>query len=235
MLKSNYLVLLLFITTMFFSNSIQTKGEPLSIKEYPSIADTYVDIWYPFSNFGGAKVLKMEYSSSVPTGVYSFVAFEVNNTFQDSNVTDIYLELTVWKMPDDNHSVRLLIYETKFFGERNLTYENNPNLRYMQLVGFYYISELNSMKIKLSNVGAFLTDGKLAFMLATDTDNPYPIRFFSRENSDNKPKLIITNGYNESFATHKDLNESDQFISSSYMFPIVFLVGIILTIIKKRN
>ncbi len=202
----------LFIISIFFlSLLIINPNRVLSetgTKNITCTGDTYVDSWYPDTNYG-EKDLYMSHTNYRDRELY--FAFEVTN-MGDVEVTTVALILSVKQLPEYSSVswIVLIVNQTESFSESTLTWNNRPVDKADKKSG--KITEDTVYRIVFDNFTLENVNGEGDYYIhiTTDTYNYYPVIFDSRDDTWNPPKLELTYQYTPTSTTTTTTNPSSE-------------------------
>jgi len=155
--------------------------------KFTATQDGYIDWESPDNNFASADDLKL--SVSLIHEYIIFLGFSTSGIPSGSVITDIKLEISVKRMPLDDSSKELVIYETTFFDEGTLTATNSPAIG--KLVSSGLINSDSRWQFTLAD-SSYVVNSNYYLAIESWTDNLWDIIFDGKTNIFNPPKLAVT-------------------------------------------
>ena len=182
--------------------------------------DAYVSSSSPNANFVDALDLKVGSNDSTSTLHYTYLTFRVNSLPITGMVLKVYLNLNITSLITSNHSFTFRVWQTLYFGERTINWENKPNSSLETLVSVGTINTLGRYECSLSATHDVRENGVFYFRLEP-FNNPGEIQIASSENEEySASRLEIA------FETVED--PQNAFSSDEYTFLGFGLIGILL-------
>ncbi len=192
----------IFILLCFVAFSVTADTEK-TVTLYPT-DDTKIDEFFASNNYGGSKSLEVRNGEGLFGGgweIDSLLKFDLSSIPKNATIISAELKLYYYKWKDNNPAGRELnVYRIESdWNEESVTWNNKPSYASTKTSSAIIPSEEGawmSWDVK-KDVEKILNDGtNYGWIIKDDntwgsTDIPYAF-FYSKENAENRPHLIIT-------------------------------------------